>query len=257
MKYKNIKKEFVDFQVSKFSEQGANQRLLFRHQKIIDLVLRHTTRNNYILDIGCFDGKILKNLEKLGFKNLFGVDFSDVSKQSFKNSTIKFASCDIENEIIPFKEKFDVVIFADVLEHLFSPQTTIFDLKTKLKKKSKIIFSVPNAGWFLNAILLTFLPSKLFLSTAFGPWGHTYHFTFYSAKRLSQNLNFKIIELSGGKIDNYAFPKGIKKFLFEIFSIFSYPLAVIFPQFFSAHIFGVFENLGGTSNKKKRFDIGI
>ncbi|MEK7616654.1 MAG: class I SAM-dependent methyltransferase [Patescibacteria group bacterium] len=256
MKQDNIKKEFIDRQVLTFSETGEHEELLNRHKKILSLILKYSSKNDYVLDIGCFDGKILKSLEQEGYNNLYGVDFSEAAKVSFTKSSIHFAPCDIEHQEISFKEKFDVVILSDVLEHLFSPQSILFDLKKKLSKDARIVLSVPNAGWFINGLLLSFFPSKLFLSTAFGPWGHTYHFTFYNVKKTAQNLKFKVLELSGGRMDNYVFNSGIKKMLFEGFLQATYSLALIWPKIFSAHIFGVFQNTNMKLTEKERFELG-
>lgn len=237
----NIKKEIFDRQVLEFSKIQGDGQLLERHKKIIKLILKNSRKDDYILDVGCFDGKILKALEKEGYTNLFGVDFSEVSQKSFKDTNIHFAAYDIESDEIPFNNNFDVVVYTDVLEHLPSPQTTLFDIRKKLSKKGKIIFSVPNAGWFLNGLLLSFLPSKMFLSTAFGPWGHTYHFTFYSVKKIAKNLNFDLIEISGGKMKNYIFKKGIRKIFYDFFTAGTSLMSAFYPQIFSDHIFGVFQ----------------
>jgi len=256
MKTNNIKKEFIDKQVVAFSKNDNDNKLFNRHKIIISLINKFSKKDANILDVGCFDGKILKTLEKMGYKNLYGVDFADTPKNIFKNTSINFATCDIEKGGIPFHKKFDVVIFSDVLEHFFSPQTILYDLKEKLNKYGVIIFSVPNAGWFLNGLLLSFFPSKLFMSTAFGPWGHTYQFTFFQIKKIANNLKLKIIELSGGKMDNFAFKTGFKKIIYDLFVIISYPLISIYPQIFSDHIFGVLQNTRAILPDKNRLELG-
>lgn len=257
MKQSNIKKEFIDKQIFELSKKGGDNKLLNRHKKILDFIIKYSNKDDYILDVGCFDGKILKNLEKLGYKNLYGLDFSEASNKSFLNSSIHFAHYDIEHDEIPFKEKFDAVIYTDVFEHLFSPQTTLFDIRKILSKDGKIIFSVPNAGWFLNGILLSFFPSKLFLSTSFGSWGHSYHFTFFQVKKIAHNLKLRIIKLSGGKMDNYVFNSGIKKILYDLFLIALYPFTLFLPEVFSDHIFGVFENTQTKLKSDARFELDI
>lgn len=242
----NIKKEIFDRQVLAISRKGEKKELLNRHKKILNLILKNSIKDDYVLDIGCFDGKILKVLEQKGYKNLYAVDFSETSKKSFKKTSIHFSTYDIERDRIPFGNKFDIIIYTDVLEHLFSPQTTLFNIKKNLSKDGKIIFSVPNAGWFLNGILLSFLPSKLFLSTSFGPWGHTYNFTFYQVRKIAWKLCFNILQLSGGRMDNYVFDRGFKKHLYDAFLYILYFPALVWPQVFSDHIFGVLRN---TSNK--------
>lgn len=253
---KNIKKEFLDKQVAAFAKSGKWNKLFSRQRKIIELVRKYGNKEDYILDVGCYDGAILKVLEKEGYRHLYGVDFSETAKRSFEKTSVNFASCDVEQEKIPFREKFDVVIFSDVLSVLFSPQTVLFDLKKSLSPRAKIIFSTPNAGWFLNGILFAFLPSKLFLSTAFGPWGNIYHFTFYGARKIAKNLKYNVVELSGGRMDNYAFKSGLKKVLYNLFVLIIYPLVLVYPQLFSAHIFGVFENTSGKLLSKNRFELG-
>ncbi len=256
MTKKNIKKEFIDAQIAAFSQNSRQNELLIRHQKIISLICKYVPVDATILDIGCYDGVILKALEKKGYQHLYGIDFSETSKKSFAKTSIHFAQCDVEQEAIPFNKKFDLVIFTDVLEHFFSPQSVLFELKKKLAPDAKIIFSVPNAGWFLNGFLLSFLPSKLFLSTAFGPWGHTYQFTFYQASKMAGNLKFKLIELTGTKMDNYAFKTGFKKAAYDVFSTMQYLPALAYPQIFSAHIFGVFQNTSAQLTKKAHFELG-
>ena len=239
----NLKKEFIDDQVVEFSKNGENKKLLYRHKVILNLVRKYCGKNDNILDIGCFDGKVLKNLEKLGYKNLYAADFSNVSRSSFKNTSINFSCYDIEKDNIPFgNTKFDAVIYTDVLEHLFSPESVLLDLKKRLNKNAKVFISVPNAGWFINGFLLTFAPSKLFISTAFGPWGHTYQFTFYEVKRLAEKLDYKVSLLSGARNENRVFKKGIKKIMFEMFLLITNPFVGIFPSVFSDHIFAVLEN---------------
>ena len=103
---------------------------------------------------------------------------------------------------------------------------------------------------------LEFFPSKLFISTAFGPLGHTYHFTFFQVRKIASNLKFKIVELSGGKNDNYVFKKGLKKIIFDLFLVLTQPLALVYPQIFSDHIFGVFKNTQSTLLDKNRFELG-
>lgn len=254
----SIKKQFIDRQVKAFTDNDPNGKgLIEKHRIVIDMILQNVEKQSRVLDVGCSDGKILKELEGSGYKRLYGIDIQKVSESSFISTNIKYAKCDIEQEKVPFKGKFDLIIVSDVLEHMFSPQTVLYDLKSILSKNGKIIFSMPNAGWFLNGILLTFFPSKLFVSTAFGPWGHTYQFTFFQLRRMATTLKYKILELKGGKLDNYAFRAGIKKTLFDLFVLTTEPLAKLLPTVFSAHIFGIIENTSAKPSKKHRFDHGL
>lgn len=254
----NLKKTFTDAQSSAFREKDPDGLgMIHKHEIVLDMILRYSEKSSRILDVGCSDGKILKDLESRGYKKLYGVDIQSVSDATFIGTNIKYKKCDVENEPIPFRGSFDLIIISDVLEHMFSPQTVLFDIRSILSEKGMIVFSVPNAGWFLNGLLLTFLPSKLFVSTAFGPWGHTHQFTFYEVKKISATLKFKVIELQGGRLDNYAFRSGIKKLLFDLFVLLTSPLATRLPSAFSAHIFGIIQKSRKSPPQSSRFDLGL
>ncbi|OGD84983.1 hypothetical protein A2618_02565 [Candidatus Collierbacteria bacterium RIFOXYD1_FULL_46_26] len=254
----STKKQFVDRQVAEFTakDPGTGE-LIKKHLTVLDMVREYSHPNSYVLDVGCSNGKILKSLSKVGYQHLYAVDIQDKSVSAFRGTNIHFRALDVEQERLPFKAKFDVIIFSDVLEHFFSPQTVLYDLLPSLSPHGKIIFSVPNSGWFVNGPLLTFFPAKLFVSTAFGPWGHTYHFTFFQVQKLASNLKLKIRELTGGPLDNYAFKTGLKKLGFDLFAAASFPLLRKWPNIFSAHIFGVLEKSNKKLNAKARFDVGV
>jgi 2-polyprenyl-3-methyl-5-hydroxy-6-metoxy-1,4-benzoquinol methylase len=254
----NIKKMFIDNQVHEFKKnEPTDIGMINKHHIVLEMIKKHSKTSDRILDVGCSDGKILKSLMADGYTKLYGVDIQEDANHAFDDTKIHFASCDFENEEIPFAGKFDLIIISDVLEHTFSPQTVLYDLRPKLGPAGKIVFSMPNAGWFANGILLTFFPSKLFVSTAFGPWGHTHQFTFYEVKKMTNVLKYKILELKGGKLDNYAFKVGIKKLLFDMFVRITSPLARKWPVLFSAHIFGVIEVTSNSPALKDRFDSGL
>jgi 2-polyprenyl-3-methyl-5-hydroxy-6-metoxy-1,4-benzoquinol methylase len=51
-------------------------------------------------------------------------------------------------------KKYDVIICADILEHLIYPEKILFTFKKYLKKNGRIIISLPNIGFILNRIHL-------------------------------------------------------------------------------------------------------
>jgi len=99
---------------------------------IIDLVPYN--KNNKVLEIGCGKGATLLELKRSGkAKYIVGVDIVDLYQEKFLD---KFICCNIENEIykLPFSENFfDVIICADVLEHLIDPWKVVKGLKKYLK----------------------------------------------------------------------------------------------------------------------------
>jgi SAM-dependent methyltransferase len=104
-----------------------------------------------ILDIGCGAGEFIAELEKLGFE-VFGIDFDKKAVQIAKNNFgLKNIFPESLDEFLERKdfEKFDIITFFEVLEHMDNPVTFIENLQKALKPDGKIIFSVPSRERFL------------------------------------------------------------------------------------------------------------
>ena len=101
-----------------------------------------------IVDLGCGTGTFLKVLEKLGFKNIDGVDLSeaqleiakrecDISKIYCQSVFEYFKSCD---------KKYDLITGFDFIEHLNKNEILeLFEtFKNNLKIGGRVILQTPN-----------------------------------------------------------------------------------------------------------------
>ncbi|MFA6518952.1 MAG: class I SAM-dependent methyltransferase [Candidatus Shapirobacteria bacterium] len=98
------------------------------------------TSNAKILDIGCYPPYLLKSLSKRF--QLWGIS-SGHEPVSFRNvSTIN-----IDNETFPYSDNFfDLVIFSEVLEHMYRGVDHIFsEINRILKPGGRLIITTPNA----------------------------------------------------------------------------------------------------------------
>lgn len=97
---------------------------------------------NKVLEVGCGTGQTLLGLEKLGkAAEIVGVDIVDLKPQGLHG----FICRDIEKTELPYpSEYFDVIICADVLEHLYDPWGTIRKLSMYLKTGGIFLASLPN-----------------------------------------------------------------------------------------------------------------
>jgi len=96
-----------------------------------------------VLEIGCSIGGVSNLLVERGFR----VWASDISSYAVKNAKkltpkAKFLTLDIEKKI-PLKEKFDIIICFEVVEHLENPEKGIATIYTALNKKGKAVISTP------------------------------------------------------------------------------------------------------------------
>jgi SAM-dependent methyltransferase len=63
-------------------------------------------------------------------------------------------------------QEFDVVFCGEVIEHVFSPDAVVSDLKTLLRPGGVLILSTPNLGYWVNRLLLLVGISPLFVENS-------------------------------------------------------------------------------------------
>src|SRR3989338_10100737 len=83
-------------------------------------ISKHLEKNSKILEIGYGNGQLLSTIQKKGYKNLYGTDFTDENSEVLLKKRIKVATSNIE-ERFPFNESFDVIIMNNVIEHFSNP----------------------------------------------------------------------------------------------------------------------------------------
>ena len=100
--------------------------------------------NKKVLDLGGRDGTLTKHFIEKNHVTLADIDENSLeyAKKNFKVETMKL---DL-NQSLPFKDKsFDVVVMAEVLEHLPYPNITLSEIKRVLKTNGKFIGNLPLA----------------------------------------------------------------------------------------------------------------
>lgn len=101
-----------------------------------------------ILDAGCRDGR---NTEC--FDNVVGIDIEEESLKKAEEKGLETYRMDLNEELGFEDNRFDTVICAHVLEHLYSPYKALKELKRVTKKDGKLIIAPQHkitAGWWLE-----------------------------------------------------------------------------------------------------------
>ncbi|MFX1375569.1 MAG: class I SAM-dependent methyltransferase [Promethearchaeota archaeon] len=99
---------------------------------------------NNILDIGCGPASKLMKLIYPICKEIYGIDQKRIINYCKKGYKLNnFFVDDIENPTFPLKKKFDLVICADVIEHLLNPDKLISYIKNYTNQDSYIVLSTP------------------------------------------------------------------------------------------------------------------
>ncbi len=100
-----------------------------------------------ILDLGCSSGLLAERLEEMGH-HVTGVDVMEIAGVTGRTSS--FVKADLNDGIPPeVGTGFDIVLAADVLEHLVNPGNLMGQVRNVLSPDGTALFCVPNiAHWY-------------------------------------------------------------------------------------------------------------
>ncbi len=173
-----------------------------------------------ILDIGCASGYFGRQL-KLKNNRVIGIDISLPAIKKAKKVLDRAYCLDVEASPLPFKEKFDLIILTEVLEHLFQPEQTIKRLLRFLKPRGQIVISTPNISFLPHR--LRFLMGKFTYSDQ-GVFDVS-HIHFFNYSSLKQIL--KLCRLSVRRENHLIFPQTFNQLLKAFPNLFAYQLILL------------------------------
>jgi len=147
-----------------------------------------------VLDIGCSDGYLAAELRSRGH-HVTGVDL--MAHEGVKERVDDFYEADLDLGLPPELEgRFDVILAADVLEHLRSPQRILEQMRTLASPTTRVLVSVPNFGhWYPRtriAIGKFDYDRRGILDN-----DHVRFFTKKSFERLIENSGYKVVRSDG------------------------------------------------------------
>lgn len=99
-------------------------------------------KNSSILDFGCGSGAVLEMLKNKGYTNIHGMDVSNACVNLVKSRGIK-ASLITADLLNLGKNKYDLILLLDVLEHVERDLELLKNLRTSLRHNGKILITVP------------------------------------------------------------------------------------------------------------------
>jgi SAM-dependent methyltransferase len=114
---------------------------------LADSKVRHAKR---ILDIGCGYGTLLIYASKLYRASGYCMDVTDYLKSQVRSKhNLQFVRANIELDPIPWSEKFDVILFTEVLEHLnFQSVPSLRKMRASLATGGRLYLSTPDqSAW--------------------------------------------------------------------------------------------------------------
>jgi SAM-dependent methyltransferase len=150
------------------------------------------SKKKRVLDIGAAEGKLSLQLALNGHD----VTACDISNAFLKKAmtlcqefgvSVRFEKCDIEGSGLQIEEKFDVIFFLDVIEHLKNPINALVNIHGLLSKNGTLFIHTPNSYKILR-ILQNLTRKKMNYYDARELWD--LHFQTYDYFTLEKTLNF-------------------------------------------------------------------
>jgi 2-polyprenyl-3-methyl-5-hydroxy-6-metoxy-1,4-benzoquinol methylase len=109
---------------------------------VADLVPRECAR---VLDVGCGNGGLGRNLRARGVTQVFGVELNPDTASHLEGVYAGYWIGDVEQVVLPADMvPFDCIVFADVLEYLRDPWGTMARYLQRLKPGGYVVASIPN-----------------------------------------------------------------------------------------------------------------
>ncbi len=174
----------------------SRNRLLLQHHRLLTRefldFFRNLGVNVGVLDVGCGDGFFMELLRGLGFENLLGIDPSRSMVEKAKKKGLNVELKDVYG--LNEKNKYDIVLLMDVLEHLEKPEEALRKLWDILAPNGILYLNIPICDSLaLRCWRLITLTSREELVLG---WDET-HTNAYSKKELSsllRKIGFSVIK---------------------------------------------------------------
>jgi ubiquinone/menaquinone biosynthesis C-methylase UbiE len=119
-----------------------------RNRLIIYMIKYYFASAENLLEIGCGTGFVLSGIEKqIPHLNIFG---SEIFVHGLSFAQQKLSQCQLfqmDAQVIPFNNEFDIIGAFDVLEHIEDDQLVLSEMYKAVKDNGGIILTVPQHPW--------------------------------------------------------------------------------------------------------------
>lgn len=146
-----------------------------------------------ILETGCSTGFLSKLIAANGAR-VVGVEIDKEAAEMAKQNCQRVLSCNLNSPewVREIDERFDLVTYGDVLEHLTNPLEVLCQTRQLLKPGGRVLICLPNiAHWTIRAKLLG--GNFRYQSIGILDFTHMRFFTVETAKEFIADAGYRII----------------------------------------------------------------
>tara|TARA_Y100000816_G_scaffold122065_1_gene85789 strand:- start:25741 stop:26658 length:918 start_codon:yes stop_codon:yes gene_type:complete len=104
--------------------------------------IKYLKKTHHVLDIGCSTGHWLNTIKPY-VKKVYGLELNK-DHSAFVNKELKIDCFNDEIKNYNAENKFDIISFFQVFEHIPNPKDFLMHVKKRIKKNGKIIIELPN-----------------------------------------------------------------------------------------------------------------
>lgn len=167
-----------------------------------DVLRKLVSPNLKVLDLGCYDGRVATFLVREFNCTVDGADISSIQIKKAKDLTRKYVF-DLNDQKWPINKKYDLIIFTDVIEHIFDTDQFMKNVHKLTKPKGHIIYATPNIA-SLGRRLLLLSGKNPFIEVSNHPEvnlfnapvvGHIRYFTLPTMKSLAEYHGFSVTDV--------------------------------------------------------------
>jgi len=169
-------------------------------EEINDAILRQIAKNppgeeKHVLDVGCGMGALSEEIRKKGYA-VWGVELDGAAAAVAEARITKVLRADAADLGAIGRgvgsQRFDYLVFADILEHLPDPVAVLRDYRIFLKPGGCVLVSLPNTVVWLNRIQFLFGKFE-YTDTGVMDRDHLRFFTFKTARRLVEDAGYLVV----------------------------------------------------------------
>lgn len=146
-----------------------------------------------VLECGCSTGFISRLIAGDGSR-VVGVEIDPEAAEEARRFCARVLSIDLNRSdwTSDVDERFDLVTFGDVLEHLVDPQAVLSNTRNVLAPGGRVLISLPNiAYWTMRAKLL--LGKFEYQSMGLLDYTHLRFFTVDTARKMIRQAGYRIV----------------------------------------------------------------
>ncbi len=175
---------------------GMNYFNLRPNRTLVKYIKEPSEREFKVLEVGCDLGATLFEIQSC-YPNCqtYGLDINEAAVDIARHiARVKYGN--IDELSIPFKEKFDYIIFGDVLEHLRHPEEVVRMCRELLHENGYIIASIPNVMHI--SVMEELIEGRFrYSDTGLLDRTHIHLFTYYEIMSLFQEAGYEVKDING------------------------------------------------------------